>query len=401
MAKIKKNVIALSFTSFFTDVSSEMIMVLLPLFLTALGAGKSLVGLVEGTADATASILKTFSGWISDKLHRRKPIVFAGYTLSTLAKPFVAIANNWLQVLSVRFVDRVGKGLRDAPRDALLADSSEVNGRGASFGFHRAMDTAGAVVGTLLASGLLFVFSRYFQMEILTQYRTVFWISVIPGVLSVLTLLLFVKETPSTKAEMIQPDPPTKSSFSRGFIQFLLVMSFFELANFSYALFLLRAADLGVIVAAIPIIYLVYNLTYSTFSLPVGQLSDRFGRKKVLVVGFSIFALMQLGFALATSAWQAWLLFVVYGLAVAIIETIPRAMVSDLVPPEVRGTAYGVYHTLVGIVTLPASAIAGLFWDIFGKINGPKIAFGYGFLVALMALLLFYFLVPERETLGN
>ncbi|MGB9612656.1 MAG: MFS transporter [Candidatus Margulisiibacteriota bacterium] len=393
MAKIKPNVVALGFTSFFTDVSSEMIMVLLPLFLTTLGAGKSIVGLIEGVADATASILKVFSGWISDKLQKRKPIVVLGYSLSTLAKPFIAMANSWLQVISVRFVDRVGKGLRDAPRDALLADSSEVNGRGASFGFHRAMDTAGAVVGTLLASGLLLLFSHFLQMEILTQYRAVFWISVIPGILSVLTLLFFVRETVTTK--IVKTEDPPAFSFSKEFVVFLVIMAIFELANFSYALFILRAADLGVVVAAIPIIYLVYNLAYSAFSLPVGQISDRWGRKKILLLGFLIFALMQMGFAFSKVAWQAWVLFAIYGLAVAIVETIPRAMICDLTSSELRGTAYGVYHTMVGLAALPASAIGGAIWDLFGKINGPLFAFSYGAILAFVAAILFWFLVPE------
>lgn len=398
MINIKKNVIALGVTSFFTDVSSEMIMVLLPLFLTALGAGKSLVGLIEGIADATASILKIFSGWISDRLGKRKIIVTFGYTLSTIVKPLVAVANSWVQVLGIRFVDRVGKGLRDAPRDALLADSCASDERGISFGFHRSMDTAGALTGTLLASLFLFIFSRFFTMDILTQYRTIFWIAVIPGILSVLTLILFVKEIPAKiSSSFLIEDPPPKPIFFEGFKRFLTVMAIFELANFSYALFILRAADLGVALALIPIVYLIYNIFYSSFSTPVGQFSDRIGRKKILLLGFLIFSLMNFGFAFSTLAWQAWVLFAVYGLAVAIVETIPRAMVSDFVPSQNRATAYGVYHTMVGLVTLPASAIAGLFWDFIG----PRIAFSYGAVLAVVASFFLLVLVPESRTSNN
>lgn len=396
MFRIKRNVIALGVTSFFTDVSSEMIRALMPLFLMTLGAGRGIIGLVEGTADGAASILKVFSGWLSDRTGKRKVIVAIGYSLSTLAKPFVAVADNWVQVLGIRLVDRTGKGFRDAPRDALLADSCEVDERGVSFGFHRAMDTAGAVVGTLLASLLLFIFSRFFALETVLQYRTIFWISIIPGVLSVLTIILFVKEIAPGKGGRLESSDPLGIKFSRSFVCFLLAMVLFEFANFSYALFILRAADLGVAIALIPIIYLVYNLVYGGLSIPVGEFSDRYGRKKILLAGFLIFSFMSMGFAFSTSPWQAWVLFAVYGFAVAIVETIPRAMISDFVPSEIRGTAYGVYHTLVGLATLIASAIAGVLWDIFGKVNGPVIAFSYGAILALAAAFFFWLLVPEK-----
>lgn len=396
MLKIKRNVWALGLTSFFTDVSSEMIMVLMPLFLTSLGASRAAIGLIEGVADATASFLKIISGWVSDRLGKRKLLIGLGYGLSTLTKPLVALANTWPLVLFVRFTDRVGKGVRNAPRDALIADSTEPSERGVSFGFHRMMDTAGAVGGALLASLLLYFFSTHFKMDIMTQYRTIFWLSVIPGILSVLTIIFFVQDLPR-KCEQCE-EKKASGGYRRGFTAFMLVMGFFQLANFSYALFILRASDLGVVAFLIPIVYLVYNLVYANFSIPFGRLSDLIGRKRVLGEGFLLLAFILFGFAFATQTWQAWLLFAAYGLVSAITESIPRAIVSDLVAPEVRGTAYGIYYTLIGVTALPASAIAGLLWDRFGPVNGPVVAFGYGALLAMVATALLLYLVPDLRT---
>jgi MFS family permease len=392
--KLKKNILALGFTSFLTDVSSEMILSLLPLFLTALGAGKAVIGLIEGIAEFTASTLKTFSGWISDRIQKRKLLVIVGYTFSTITKPFIAVANNWGQVLVVRFLDRVGKGVRTSPRDALIAESIETHERGRAFGFHRMMDTMGAVVGTLLASLFLFVFTRYFQMETVFQYRTIFWIALIPGIMSVLTLIFFVKEPKFTEAK--RKLFSLRAALPRHFVRFLMVVAVFELVHFSYALFILRAADLGVAIPLIPIIYLVYNLVYAGFAMPAGQLADRFGKKRLLSMGYFLFGLMCLGFAFASSSWHAWALFVVFGLAVAIVDTIPRAMVPEMVSSEVRGTAYGIYHMVIGVLDLPASFIAGLLWDIFGKVTGAAVAFSYGAVVAVIAAVLLFFLIPER-----
>jgi MFS family permease len=392
---LKRNVWLLGLTSFFTDVSSEMILSLLPLFLTALGAGKALIGLIEGFAEFTASLLKVFSGWFSDKIQKRKILVVIGYSLSTLTKPFIAVANNWFQVLSVRFLDRVGKGVRTSPRDALIAESIDPREHGKYFGFHRAMDTLGAVVGTLLASLLLFIFSRYYQMDILFQYRTIFWISIIPGIIAVVTLVGFVKE-PKFAA-------PGKTLFSlraalpKRFLGFLAIVAVFELAYFSYALFILRAADLGVVVPLIPIIYLVYNLVYAGAAMPAGQIADRIGKKRMLAIGYLIFGLMCLGFAFANNSLQAWLLFALFGLTVAIIETVPRAIVPEMVPADVKGTAYGIYYMVVGVLDLPASFIAGLLWDFFGKGTGSLIAFSYGAVLSILAGCLLFIFFPEGK----
>jgi MFS family permease len=392
--ELKKNVVALGFTSFFTDVSSEMILALLPLFLTALGAGKAAIGLIEGVAEFTASILKIFSGWLSDRWEKRKMLVVIGYSLSTITKPFIAAAHNWFQVLMVRFLDRVGKGVRTSPRDALIAESVEPAESGKYFGFHRMMDTAGAVVGTILASLFLFVFTRFLHMETVFQYRTIFWIALIPGLVSVITLVVYVREPKFTEEK--KAIFSLRAALPRRFITFLRVVAIFELVHFSYALFILRAADLGVIIPLIPIIYLVYNLVYAGFAMPAGQLADRFGKKNLLSLGYLIFGLMCFGFAFATNSFQAWLLFVVFGVAVAIIETVPRAMVPEMVSSEAKGTAYGIYHMLIGVMDLPASAVAGLLWDIFGKVRGPMIAFSYGAVLAVVSAILLFILVPAK-----
>jgi MFS family permease len=392
--ELKKNVYALGVTSFFTDISSEMILALLPLFLTALGAGKTAIGLIEGIAEFTASTLKTFSGWISDKLKKRKLLVIIGYSLSTFTKPFIAAAGNWGQVLFVRFLDRVGKGVRTSPRDALIAESIEPHERGKYFGFHRMMDTSGAVVGTLLASLFLFVFTRFFQMETVFQYRTIFWIALIPGLMAIITLILYVKEPKF--AETKQQVFSLKQTLPKKFLKFLAIVGVFHLAQFSYAFFILRAADLGVAIPLIPIIYLVYNLVYAATAMPFGQLADRIGRKNMLAFGFVLGGLMCFGFAFASSPIHAWLLFVVAGLSAAIIDTIPRAMVPGMVPAEVKGTAYGVYHMVIGVLDLPASLVVGLLWDVFGRVYGPMVAFSYAAVLAILAGVLLFLFIPER-----
>ncbi len=388
----KKNVIWLGLTSLLSDVSSEMIMALLPLFLVDLGASRSLVGLIEGVAEATASVFKALSGWISDRLQARKGLVVVGYTLSTAVKPFIALANTSYQVLAVRFIDRIGKGVRNAPRDALIADSVEENERGRSFGLQRGMDTAGAVIGTLLASGFLYLFSRYTSLTVLEQYRTIFWISVIPGILAVLTVAVFVRDVAAKKFEK-QEIKLNWGSLDSGFRAFLIASAVFELSNFSYALFILRAKDLGVMLALIPIIYLVYNVVYSALAQPLGFLADKIGKKLVLAAGYILSALMLIGFAVAIHPLQAWILFILYGCAMAITQTTPRALLADLVPAELRGTAYGIYYTLIGLIALPASAIAGLLWDRFS----PLMAFSYGAVLAAVAAWLVLTIIPATK----
>ena len=389
----KKNVFWLAMTSLFTDISSEMIMSLLPLFLTALGASRAVVGLIEGIAETTASLFKIISGWLSDKLGARKGLVVFGYALSTVFKPFIALANVWHQVLFVRFIDRVGKGVRNAPRDALIADSVEEHERGKSFGFQRGMDTFGAVIGTFLASALLFLLGKYTHLDVLHQYRTIFWLSIIPGILGVLSVLFMVKEvkkqTDDKEISLI-----SWKSFDLSFKTFIFVSAIFEFSNFSYAIFILRASSLGVIVTLIPIIYLMYNLVYGFLSQPLGALADKIGKKTVLFCGYALSAIMCLGFALASNPLHAWMLFAIYGIVSAITNTTPRAMLADFVSPKLRGSAYGAYYMAIGLVALPTSAIAGLLWDNFGAV----IAFSYGAVLALSAAILVLVFIPSKNS---
>ena len=289
----------------------------------------------------------------------------------------------------------MGKGIRTSPRDALIAESTDEKDRGKAFGLHRMMDTSGAVVGTLLASLLLFIFSRNFNMDIVFQYRTIFLLAVIPGIISVITLVMFVKEPKfqEEKNNLLS----LKAALPHRFIIFLVIVGLFELVHFSYALFILRAADLGVAIPLIPIIYLVYNLVYAGFALPAGHLADRFGKKKVLAFGYLLFGLMCWGFAAASSPIHAWLLFILFGLSVAIVDSVPRAMVPAMVSPNLKGTAYGMYHMVIGVLDLPASAVGGLLWDIFGKTTGPIITFGYAAVVAITAAFLLLIFVPKKQ----
>lgn len=384
--KKNKNVLFLGITSFFNDVGSEMIFSVMPIFMAGLGISKLWIGIIEGVAGAASSFSKIVSGWISDRIDSRKPLILIGYTLSTIVKPFLALTNFWYQVLAVRVFDRLGKGLRTPPRDV----AKEQYGR--AFGLHRGLDTAGAVVGSLLASLLLFIFTMYFDMPALIQYRNIFWFSVIPGILSVLVLAFFVFDI---KHKIIIKDDIRISlhGFKHQFRRFLVISGIFELAKFSYVLFVLRAAGLGVAIPLIPILYLVYNLIFSLAARPVGQLADHIGIRKVLIVGYALFCFLHLGLASATTEHQAWLFFVVFGLAAAIIEVAPQAMVAHLSEPDRRATAYGYYHATVGLFALPATAIAGYLWDIFGAM----VAFTYGAAVALIALVLLLTLIHDPK----
>lgn len=389
--KEKKNVYYLSIASFFTDVSSEMIFSVMPLFMAALGLSKTSIGLIEGVAQATASILKTVSGWLSDRVHFRKPFVLVGYTLSTIAKPFFALANLWYHVLAVRFVDRVGKGIRTAPRDALITDSVNSKEYSSAFGMNRAYDTAGAVMGALLASFLIYWFSHFYGFSALAQYRTIFWLSVFPGAVAVIVVALYVKDV-RHKIELQEKSNIPLTSLKKQYKSFLLVSGVFELAKFSYALFILRAADLGVPVFIIPIIYMFYNIVYAMAAQPVGKLADRIGVKKVLTQGYLLLCFTHLGFAFSTTYYQAWLFFLVYGVSMAVIEVMPRSMVAHFSSADKRGAAFGYYHTTIGIMALPATAIAGVLWDTFN----PFVSFSYGAGIAIIAAIMLNFLVKSN-----
>jgi MFS family permease len=394
---VSRNVFFLGWVSFLTDMSSEMIFNVLPLFLlNVLKVGTPIIGLIEGIAEGTASLFKLVSGWLSDRLGRRKSLTVFGYSLSTLAKPFLYIASSWAVVLAVRFTDRVGKGIRDAPRDALVADSTADNERGRSFGFHRAMDTAGAVLGIALAALIVYLVEREGLQLTWHAFRALVLSGIGPAVLAVLILLFFVREKkkgaqrksgePAT-AQSVR-EAPAKTTLDRRFKLFLIIMVLFTLGNSSDAFLILRAQNLGFSVFWVLILFVAFNLVYALAAMPAGVISDRLGRKRVIVVGWIIYALSYLGLALASAKWQVWLLFALYGLYYGISEGVTRAFVSDVVPVEKRGTAYGWYHAAVGISLLPASVIAGLLWQYVS----PAVTFYFGAGmagVAMLGLLLF------------
>jgi MFS family permease len=385
---ITGNVLILGLVSLLTDISSEMIYPLLPLFLTTvLGGGPAFLGLIEGVAESTASILKLVSGVMSDRVRARKRLVLGGYGVSALARPLIALATSPLAVLFIRFADRVGKGIRTSPRDALIADSIDPSVRGKAYGFHRSMDNAGALIGPLVATLLLTWF--------VTDIRTVFLLSAIPGALAVLLIVLKVRESaPSGKSKgnagflRIIPSGPLRT--------YLLILIIFTLGNSSDAFLLLRAGQLGVTPARIPLLWTFFNLVKMVSTMPFGALSDRIGRRRVIVSGWGVYALAYVGFAFAASEMHIWLLFAFYGLFYGLTEGAEKAMLADIADPSERGSAFGWYNFATGIGALPASMIFGFIWQRFS----PLTAFGFGAALAFVAAVALLFLVrpPQLST---
>jgi MFS family permease len=372
-SKLGRNVYALGAVSFFTDVSSEMIYPLLPVFLTTvLGASAGFIGTIEGAAESTAALLKLASGWWSDRVQRRKPLVVAGYVLASVVRPLVAIAQNATQVLLIRVSDRVGKGIRSSPRDALIADSVHPSMRGKAFGVRNAADNAGALLGPVIAFALL----SWFHLSL----RAVFWLAAIPGVLAIIVAIVGIREVARTSAA-----PGKKAELAGGmgarFWAFLAVIFIFTLGNSTDAFLLLRAKQLGVPVALAPIIWALLNGVKSVSNVPGGVLSDRVGRRPVLVAGWIVYALVYFLFARATQAWHAWALFAGYGIFFGLTEGTELALVADVVPKARRGAAYGWYYLALGVGALPASLVFGLLWDRFGS----PVAFSAGAGLALLA----------------
>ena len=385
---LHRNVWATSLTSFLMDVSSEMVINVLPLFLAnVLGVTTGVIGLIEGVAEATASLLKVFSGWLSDKLRQRKWLAVAGYGISAVVKPLFFWASSWWAVAGVRWADRIGKGIRTAPRDALIADSVDSKKRGLAFGVQRAADTAGAMLGLLIALGVVW-FTQRGQVGLTgSTFRALVLVSLVPAVLAVLSLAVGAQDIP------VNSQRPAPKFALRGlgqrFITFMLIVGLFDLGNSSDAFLVLRAQERGLSVLGVLAMLVAFNLVYTLVSAPAGSLSDRIGRRKLVVGGWLVYAALYLGFALARTGWQVWVLYVLYGFYYGLSYGTAKAMIADIVPEEMRGTAYGTYNAVLGIIDLPASLIAGLLWSGIPSLGfrgfGAPAPFYFGGVLALIA----------------
>jgi MFS family permease len=388
------NVFFLGIVSLLTDISSEMIFTLVPLFLfNVLSIGTPIIGLVGGLSESIDAIFRIFGGWLSDRMGKRKPLAVWGYSISTIVKPFMYLASSWGAVLAVRFGDRIGKGIRTSPRDALVADSVSAGERGRGFGLHRAMDTFGAFLGLAIAAVIIY---QVQGGELALSLKTYHWlvvVGVVPAVLAVLVLLFFVRERRRSSAGNTGSQVGLKSigGFDTRFKLFLAIMAVFTLGNSSDFFVILRAQNLGSSVLYVVLMLALFNIAYAVTALPAGILSDRLGRRWVITLGWFIYALVYLGFALASELWQVWLLFAGYGVYYGVVEGAARAFVADLVPEEKRGTAYGLYHGVVGLALLPASLIAGWLWQAYS----PAAPFFLGAGLAFIAMLGMMALIKE------
>ncbi|MCP2519295.1 MFS transporter [SCandidatus Aminicenantes bacterium Aminicenantia_JdfR_composite] len=374
--KIPSNVKFLGLVSFFNDSASEMIYPLLPVFLTSyLGTGTAIVGLIEGIAESISSLSKLISGWLSDLWKKRKVIVIGGYALSSLSRPIIGITTNWTQVLTLRFADRLGKGIRTSPRDALLVDSVNEKERGRAFGFQRAFDHLGAVVGPVIA----FLLLRGFHLSL----RTVFLLAILPSILILTFLIFFVRE----KIPLITQRGKLnlrEVKFSSAFKYYLATLIIFTLGNSSDAFLILKAKEAGITIGFLPLIWMGHNFVKAISAYPSGVLSDKFGRKKIIIFGWLVYSLVYIGFAFSNKYISIILLFLLYGLVFGTTEAVEKAFVADLVPEKIRATGYGVFNFVVGVTLFPASMITGILWQKFSS----KVALLTGAILAFIACLM-------------
>lgn len=382
---LARNIIIVGFVSLFTDLSSQMVFPVVPLFLLSLGASAWVVGLVEGAAETTASLLKVFSGYWSDRIKRRKPFVFAGYSLSSLTKPLFAFAQTWPFVLFFRVIERVGKGIRDAPRDAIIAESVDVSVRGKAYGFQRAMDGVGSFSGAIIAVVLLPLFG----------YRELFLIAFLPGIIGVL-FILFIKEKREKTIPLKRSSTPFRVSMKRlprNLQIFILVSTLFALANFGYAFLILKAKNIGLSDNIALLLYVLFYVIYTLFTIPAGMLSDKIGRKPVLVTGYVLFAVSAVCLLFTSQLLMLILVFIVYGIFFGLIDGVQRAFVVDLAPSDLKGTALGTFHTATGLIALPAGIIAGALWDTYS----PQTTFLFALGLSICALLMFFFVKNNKQ----
>ena len=377
---LSPTVIRLGLVSFFADVSSELLYPITPIFLTlVLGASVFNVGVIEGVAEGTASLLKTYSGRWSDRLQKRRTFIWLGYLFTALAKPLVGGASSWFQVLFARSFDRFGKGIRTAPRDALLAESVPPELRGAAFGWHRMMDTLGAVVGPLIA----ILFLQYMKSP--GHLRWLYYAATIPGLISV--LIVFSVSEKSDRRSSLGPSlvksvPLRLAIMSKEFKRFLCAWGVFSLANSSDVFLLLKAQKSGLSLSYTIILYTFYNVLYALTSPYLGKLSDKFGRKWILVSGLIVFAVVYALFGFASQPWQFWCLFGIYGTYMGATDGVGKAFAIDLVPSDLKATGLGLLGTVTGFATIVASSVAGFLWDRLGN----QWAFNYGALGAVIAI---------------
>lgn len=386
---ITRNIFLLGLVSLFTDLGSQMIFPLIPLYLVSvLGTGASVVGICEGAAETTASLIKVFSGYWSDRLKRRKPFVFVGYSLSAITKPLFALAGAWPLVLTVRMIERVGKGIRSAPRDAIVAESVDRSVRGKAYGFHRAMDGLGSVLGAFLAFILLSTTN--------SDYARIFLLAGIPGIAAVL-FILFIKEPEGREGQQIKTASMRVSfrALPANLRLLIVAASVFYLGHFGYAFLLLRAKDIGLTDQTAILLYVLFYVVYVIAAIPAGMLSDRVGRKPVLMASYLIFAIVSLGLIFTDSLHSVLPFFAIYGMSFAMFDSVQRAYVVDFAPEHLRATALGTFHAAVGLVALPGGYIAGMLWDTIG----PEATFVYGLTLAVISSLLLLSVKPTREAI--
>lgn len=377
--------VAIGLVSLFNDASSEIIYPLLPLFLaTSLGASAVAIGTIEGLAESISSLLKLFAGNISDRLGKRKFLVVGGYALAALTRPLLAFAGNWHQVLAIRLGDRVGKGVRTAPRDAMIADSVTIEQRGLAFGFHRAMDHCGAVIGPLVGYLLVLLLG--------TDFPRIFLIASIPAFVAVVVAIFVMRES-TVHTDKTAPVRLSIRGFDANFKRFLLILALFTLSNSSDSFLILRAMDSGVALVVIPLLWAAHHVSKVVSSLYGGDLSDRLGRKRLIVSGWVLYAAVYAGFAFVNNAWSVWVLFLIYGIYFGLVEGAEKALVADLVRPEQRGTAYGLYNLAIGITVFPASLLMGMIWDW----KGPRTAFLVSAVMGASAAILLLLIVQRRN----
>jgi len=376
------NVFFAGLTSFLTDISTKMVYAVMPLFLLSIGATKTELSLIEGIAESTASVLKAISGWWSDKIGKNKPFMVLGYFITALITPIYSFIASPLQVLYLRFIERVGKGIRTAPRDSLIAGSTQGKKTGRNFGFHKTMDNAGAIVGPILAIWVMAAFAN--------NYRMIFLLATIPAVLGVIVILSFIKEAKKSKEDL--PGKIVFKDFSKRFYAFLFIAFIFTLGNSTDALLLVKAKDSGVSDIYIPVLYLIFNLVSVIFSMPIGMLSDKIGRERLIIFGYLLYSLIYFCFGAYSFHYVIVILFAFYGLYSASTDGVQKALVSDLIDSDKRGTGLGLYNAVLGITLLPASLIAGVMYD---KINSSA-PFYFGAGMSFIAAILMMFFYGKR-----